>query len=208
MREYLSDKKFAGKHRDDFLRFIFYISTSGIWQAVWVEPLPEEYVETIDMTPSVDDNTLEVRIVTSSGTKTLVDIEIQGEGSQVLKTKVEANTNSQTIHLPKDMKLWSPDSPYLYDVFLELESGDKVKTYFGMRKIEIRQEGNFQKVFLNNKPLKFQIGLLDQGYWPDGLLTAPCDEALKWDIEQTKMMGYNMIRKHIKIESKRYLCKI
>ena len=157
------------------------------------------------MTPSVNDNTLEVRIVTSTGTKTLVDIEIQGEGSQVIKTKVEANSNSQTIHLPKDMKLWSPDSPYLYDVFLELESGDKVKTYFGMRKIEIRQEGNFQKVWLNNKPLKFQIGLLDQGYWPDGLLTAPCDEALKWDIEQTKMMGYNMIRKHIKIESKRYL---
>ena len=95
-------------------------------------------------------------------------------------------------------------NPFLYNIEIKLKDGDEVKSYFGMRRIEIRQVGQFQRISLNNEFLPFQLGTLDQEYWPDGLLTPPTEEALKWDLEQTKILYFNMVRKHIKIESARW----
>ena len=182
--------------------FFFYTPTSGIWQSVWLEPLEDDFVEEIDIVSNVDNGTITVTVVTSCGNKDLMNLEIVDGDQKVLSTKIKANEKVE-LCIGKKFKTWSPDSPHLYDLTVSLSSGDRVKTYFGMRKIEMKKMGKFQRVFLNNQELEFQIGLLDQGYWPDGILTAPTDEALKWDIEQTKKMGFNMIRKHIKIEPKR-----
>ena len=192
-----------GKPRDDFYKFIYYTPTSGIWQSVWLEPLENDSVEEMDIVPNIDNGTIMVRVTTSSGDKEdLLNLEIFDGVDKVMDTKIKANAKVE-LSLGENFKTWSPGCPHLYDLTVKLASGDRVKTYFGMRKVEMKKVGKFQRVFLNNEELEFQIGLLDQGYWPDGILTAPTDEALKWDIEQTKKMGFNMIRKHIKIEPKR-----
>ena len=192
-----------GEPREDFYKFIYYTPTSGIWQSVWMEPLEEDSVEDINIVPDVDNGTITVSVTTSIHNKEdLLNLEILDGDEKVVNTKIKANAEVE-LSLGENFKTWSPASPHLYDLIVTLPSGDRVKTYVGMRKIEMKRVGRFQKVFLNNKELDFQIGLLDQGYWPDGILTAPTDEALKWDIEQTKNMGFNMIRKHIKVEPKR-----
>jgi hypothetical protein len=102
------------------------------------------------------------------------------------------------------MELWSPESPTLYDLEVKLKSGDTVASYFGMRKVEVRKDAaGVERIFLNDSP-KFMIGPLDQGWWPDGLYTAPTDEASRYDIEMLKKMGYNMCRKHVKVEPERW----
>ena len=194
-------KQWSGEPRDDFFRFLYYTSTSGIWQSVWMEPLVEDSIDNIIIEPNIDTASIQVIIKTSTGQHQDMDIEILEDNTFVVQTKVMANQETK-IHLTPDFQTWTPEDPFLYDVNIKTASGDCVSSYFGMRKIEIRQEDDFQQVFLNNKKLEFQIGLLDQGYWPDGLLTAPTEEALKWDIEMSKKMGFNMIRKHIKIESR------
>ena len=194
-------KQWAGEPRDDFMRFIFYTSTSGVWQSVWMEPLVDGAIEKISFTPNIDNASVKVMINTNSGEQEDMDIEIL-EGSTLIQKSTVKSNKEIDISLGPNFKTWSPDDPFLYDVIIKSPSGDSVKSYFGMRKIEIRKEGNFQRVFLNNKKLEFQVGLLDQGYWPDGLLTPPTEEAMKWDIEMSKRMGYNMIRKHIKLESR------
>ncbi len=104
-------------------------------------------------------------------------------------------------------KLWSPKSPFLYNLSIELKSGstalDAVDSYFGMRKISVEQVGNHKKIFLNNKFI-YNLGFLDQGFWPDGIYTAPTDEALKYDVQIQKDFGYNMVRKHLKVEPQRW----
>ena len=116
------------------------------------------------------------------------------DGGRVLvKTTLTTNEDHQ-VDLGPDLKEWSPDSPFLYDLEISLQSGDTVGSYFGWRKIEMRKVGDFQRIFLNNKELRFQVGPLDQGYWPDGVLTPPTEEALKWDLQQIKEMGFNMVR--------------
>ena len=168
-----------------------------------MEPLEEDSVEDINIVPDVDNGTITVSVTTYIHNKEdLLNLEILDGDENIVNTKIKANAEVE-LSLGENFKTWSPDSPHLYDLIVTLPSGDRVKTYVGMRKIEMKKVGRFQKVFLNNKELDFQIGLLDQGYWPDGILTAPTDEALKWDIEQTKNMGFNMIRKHIKVEPKR-----
>jgi len=197
-------KQWAGEPREDFYKFIYYTPTSGIWQSVWMEPLEEDSVEDINIVPDVDNGTITLSVTTSIRNKEdLLNLEILDGDEKVVNTKIKANAKVE-LSLGENFKTWSPASPHLYDLIVTLPSGDRVKTYVGMRKIEMKKVGRFQKVFLNNKELDFQIGLLDQGYWPDGILTAPTDDALKWDIEQTKNMGFNMIRKHIKVEPKRW----
>ena len=194
-------KQWSGEPREDFMRFIFYTSTSGVWQSVWMEPLVDGAVEKVSYNPNIDRASVKVSISTNTGAQEDMDIEIHDGSTLIQKSTIKSNEEME-LTLGPNFKTWSPEDPFLYDVIIKTSSGDCVKSYFGMRKIEMRPEGDFQRVFLNNKKLEFQIGLLDQGYWPDGLMTPPTEEAMKWDIEMTKRMGYNMIRKHIKLESR------
>ena len=181
-------------------KFIFYTPSSGVWQSVWLEPVPEVSVERLVITPDLDNSRLKLKIVTESKEEE-ADVEVL-DGDEVIIKKTLTTNGDHHVDLGDNLKEWSPDSPFLYDLQITLRSGDHVRSYFGMRKIEMRKVGKFQRIFLNNKELKFQLGPLDQGYWPDGLLTPPTEEAMKWDIEMSKLMGYNMIRKHIKLESR------
>lgn len=184
---------------------IMYTSTSGIWQSVWMEPVENIYIEKYTVVPDVDNSSVAVT-VTAKGSQEGNAIIAVKDGDKVVAT-AEATINEKvTIPVP-DAKLWSPDSPFLYDIDITLkangETQDAVKGYFGMRKISLGKNDGYTRMFLNNEPL-FHIGPLDQGFWPDGIYTAPTDEALLYDIQATKQMGFNMIRKHIKVEPRRW----
>lgn len=187
--------------------FIWYTAVSGIWQTVWLEHVPETYIGRTKLTPDIDHETLtvETKIINPPSNLTLKAIVLDGD-----KTVVELNgTADKPLTIPlENPKLWSPDSPHLYDLVLNLEVNgeaiDSVQSYFGMRKYSLDrdQEGNL-RFCLNNKPL-FLYGPLDQGYWSDGLYTPPTDEAMRWEIDFIKDAGFNMLRKHIKVEPARY----
>lgn len=183
---------------------IFYTSVTGIWQTVWTETVPTEHVRSLRITPDVDAS--EVVITVNSTTRGKdVAIEVR-EGDR--EVAVGKGRTGEAIRIAlKEPKLWSPNSPHLYDLsvrLVQLGGGDKVRSYFGMRKISIgKAKDGFMRMLLNDEPL-FQMGPLDQGWWPDGLYTAPTDEALKYDIEVTKEMGFNMARKHVKVEPDRW----
>ena len=198
-KQYSEREKVAGAPK-----FIFYTATSGIWQSVWLEPIPHQSVDSLVITPDIDQNRLQLRVVVEGGEVSQAEVEVvEGEGQVMVRKTVTTNTD-QYIELGEDVKLWSPDSPVLYDLKVRLvQGGDQVGSYFGLRKIETRKIGKFQRIFLNNAELKFQLGPLDQGYWPDGLLTPPSEAGLVWDLTQSKTLGFNMVRKHIKVESDR-----
>jgi hypothetical protein len=183
---------------------IWYTPVSGIWQTVWLEPVPMTGIKDLKITPDVDSGRVEIEVVAFGDVSDLtVRATASGDG---FNETVEANGTSLYISIP-DARLWSPDDPFLYDLEVELiDNGavtDSVESYFGMRKIEIaKDEHGINRLFLNNEPL-FQYGLLDQGWWPDGLYTAPTDEALRYDVEITRDLGFNMLRKHVKIEPQR-----
>lgn len=189
-------------------KFIFYTATSGIWQTVWLETVPAKYIESLQITPDVDNGTVSVTVNASSGGKGLPPSRGSTAKVTVMDGRRTVSSASGTageaivIKVP-DAKLWSPDSPFLYDLEIAL-GDDKVKSYFGMRKISMaKDEKGKLRPMLNNKPV-FMAGPLDQGYWPDGIYTAPTDEALKYDLEITKKFGFNSTRKHVKIESARW----
>ena len=180
----------------------WYTSTSGIWQTVWLEIVPETYINSLRLTPDIDTASLAVE-VNFNGEATVRVTAYDGDNAVVTATF----DKSGKLDIP-DMKLWSPESPFLYDLKVELMSGDKVvdevKSYFGMRKYSMKRDSKGKvRLCLNNEPY-FQKGLLDQGYWPDGGMTAPTDEALIYDIEKMRDLGYNMLRKHIKVEPARW----
>lgn len=178
---------------------IYYTPSSGIWQTVWLEAVPKTYIEGLVLTPDIDKGVLEVKVNGPAGSA--VEVTALDGGTIVSKVKGKAGV---VLALPvKDAKLWSPENPFLYDLVVKMK-GDEVKSYFGMRKISLgKDEKGVTRIFLNNKPY-FNLGTLDQGFWPDGLYTAPTDEALKFDIEAIKAMGFNTIRKHIKVEPARW----
>jgi len=179
---------------------IFYTAVTGIWQTVWLEPVPKAHVRALKITPQVDASSVEIAVDATARQPVQVDVVDAGK---VIATGEGTVGTPLTIKVP-DAKLWSPDSPHLYGLRVRLGKSDSVDAYFGMRKIEMRKdEAGIQRMFLNNKPL-FQLGPLDQGWWPDGLYTAPTDEALKFDIEETRKMGFNMARKHVKSEPARW----
>lgn len=187
---------------------IWYTPVSGIWQTVWLEPVPEQYIANIKTTSDIDLNKLTIEIGT--GKKTLSDKIVVNvlEGNRLVAKGSAINGMPIEITMPENVKLWSPDSPFLYDLEIFLYVGDrqvdKVKSYAAMRKFSTKRDKNgIVRLELNNKAL-FQFGPLDQGWWPDGLYTAPSDEALVYDIQKTKDFGYNMIRKHIKVEPARW----
>ncbi len=185
---------------------IMYTSTTGIWQTVWLEPVPVTSIDDIKIVPDVDRSVVKVTVNTQGNTYGLSIIANVTNGKEVIKT-VSGKANTEIIIPVPSAKLWSPDSPFLYDLGITLKKGhktiDEVASYFGMRKISIAKEGGFKKIFLNNKFL-FQIGPLDQGFWPDGIYTAPSDEAIKYDLQTIKALGFNMVRKHIKVEPYRW----
>ncbi len=184
---------------------IWYTPTTGIWQTVWLEPVPERSIRGLRMTPDLAGGTLtvEVDVVGGSGTPPNVAVVARAEGEEVaLGTGAPGAAIVLRIDAPRP---WSPDDPFLYDLEVRLADGsDRVTSYFGMRSIELaRDQNGIVRMFFNGAPL-FQFGPLDQGFWPDGLYTAPCDEALRYDLEVTKRFGFNMVRKHVKVEPARW----
>lgn len=183
---------------------IYYTSTSGIWQTVWLETVPAAFINELVITPDIDKGILNVRVSAPEGYS--AELIAMSNGSLVNTAKGKVNA---LITLPiKNAKLWSPADPYLYDLQVKLVKGktivDEVKSYFGMRKISVQKDENgTDRIFLNNKAY-FNLGVLDQGFWPSGLYTAPTDEALAFDIKAIKAMGFNTIRKHIKLEPARW----
>lgn len=186
---------------------IFYTAVTGIWQTVWLEPVARKHIVSVLATPDVDARRLQYTVdVAGAAPGDVVEVTVKDGAKRVSSAKFVAG---QTAYLPiADAKLWSPDSPFLYDVEINLyENGklaDKVKSYAAMRKISIARDAEgILRMQLNNKDL-FHYGPLDQGWWPDGLYTAPCDAALLYDVQKTKDFGFNMIRKHVKVEPARW----
>lgn len=173
---------------------IWYTPQSGIWQTVWMEAVPRHYIESLRIVPLFDQSAVEVMVRCSQP--------LQCEATVDGRTVPFTSGEPARIPMP-DFRAWSPEDPYLYDLSVTLGE-DRVKSYFGMRKMEVRADrGGVKRLFLNGEPY-FQSGLLDQGYWPDGLYTAPSDEALIYDIQTAKAMGFNLLRKHIKVEPMRW----
>ena len=169
---------------------IWYTPQSGIWQTVWMEAVPEDYVKSLRITPDFDKGTVEIAA------------ETVGEAPAYAQFGGFSYELPAEIPVP-DFEAWTPDHPKLYGFTVSCGE-DLVQSYFAMRKFSVEEdEKGVKRLFLNNKPL-FHNGLLDQGYWPDGLYTAPTDEALAYDIRMAKDMGYNMLRKHIKVEPLRW----
>ncbi|MEJ7587861.1 MAG: sugar-binding domain-containing protein [Ferruginibacter sp.] len=192
---------------------IWYTPVTGIWQTVWLEGVPKTYISSTKQTPDIDKKTLHVSARMENivpGDQVVVSA---WKGNEKL-TEQTMGENNETILSIADPQLWSPKNPFLYDLKLTVmrkgKPVDEVKSYFAMRKISMAPDNNgTQRMLLNNQFL-FQYGPLDQGWWPDGLYTAPTDEALKFDIDKTKEMGFNMIRKHVKVEPARwyYYCDL
>lgn len=186
---------------------IWYTPVTGIWQTVWIEAVPESYISSTRHTPDIDSHTIAVNArVENVQTGDQLKIKVLDGQTVVAEQTVDAAAMAK-ITL-KDQKLWSPESPFLYDLQITLlrkgKPADEVKSYFAMRKISMGADSKgIQRMLLNNK-FVFQYGPLDQGWWPDGLYTAPTEEAMVYDIDQLKKMGFNMIRKHIKVEPARY----
>lgn len=186
---------------------IWYTPVTGIWQTVWMEPVNNKHITHIESTPDIDSQKLTVHVATEGTTwGDLVDIQVK-DGNTVVANAKGAVGQPVDIAI-ENPKLWSPESPSLYDVEVKLFSGgklqDKIKSYAAMRKISTQRDGNgIVRLQLNNKDY-FQFGPLDQGWWPDGLYTAPTDEALRYDIQKAKDFGFNMIRKHVKVEPARW----
>ena len=178
---------------------IWYTPQSGIWQTVWLEQVPENYIAKIVLTPDIDKDELKV-VIDFSDEKSVAELEVFDGEKSVAAVTAE---NGEAIIKLSSYECWSPENPKLYDLVIKAGK-DEVKSYFGMRKFGIgKDENGISRLMLNNKPY-FHNGLLDQGYWSDGLYTAPSDEALIYDIETMKKMGFNMLRKHIKIEPLRW----
>ena len=187
---------------------IWYTPVTGIWQTVWLEPVSGKHIENLRITPDIDRNLLTVKAELNANCATdLVEVNVY-DGNQLVAAGKSINGEAVEVAMPENAKLWSPDSPFLYTLKVALKDGgkivDKVDSYAAMRKYSTRRDANgIVRLELNNEAL-FQFGPLDQGWWPDGLYTAPTDEALLYDIQKTKDFGFNMIRKHIKVEPARW----
>ncbi|RZS97380.1 glycoside hydrolase family 2 protein [Cecembia calidifontis] len=188
-------------------RGIWYTPVTGIWQTVWMEYVPENYIAGLKVSPDWDNGTFKILPDLNVGQgdfKVAVSAFDKGD----LVGQAEAFSGKPIILKIPDPKSWSPEHPHLYDFQVRLMRGnrvvDEVKSYGALRKITISYDENgMQRMALNGETL-FQYGPLDQGWWPDGLYTAPTDEALLFDIEKTKDLGFNMIRKHVKVEPARW----
>jgi beta-galactosidase/beta-glucuronidase len=186
---------------------IWYTPVTGIWQTVWLESVPQTYIASTRQTPDIDQNSLTLTAeVENTQANDQLRVSAWDGNNKVAEQTVGAG--SEVALQINNPKLWSPDKPFLYDLRVAVVRNgrvvDQVESYFGMRKISMEPDANgIQRMLLNNE-FVFQYGPLDQGWWPDGLYTAPTEEALLFDIEKTKEMGFNMIRKHVKVEPARW----
>ena len=186
---------------------IWYTPVTGIWQTVWLEPVEASHVSALKTVPNIDGGNVAVMASTvSTSANDIIEVKVMENGKLIGMGKAVVG-QEVTVAVP-NAKLWSPESPFLYDLEVSiLHNGiatDKLKSYFGMRKISTKADANgIHRMQLNNKDY-FQFGPLDQGWWPDGLYTAATDEALLYDIKKTKDLGFNMIRKHVKVEPARW----
>jgi len=189
-------------------RGIWYTPVTGIWQTVWLELVPETYISGLVITPDLDKRTVSVQAGIENFNPVTDQLIISAwKGGEKIAEQVTRPGQPAGLEI-KDPELWSPVHPFLYDLTATVsrkgKKTDKVKSYFAMRKISMgKGKDGIQRMLLNNE-FVFQYGPLDQGWWPDGLYTAPTDEALKYDIAETKEMGFNMIRKHVKVEPARW----
>ena len=203
-----TDKGFQprGKQVED-PRGIWYTAVTGIWQTVWLEAVNENYLTQVKSIPDIDSKTLAVTATPFERKPgDLVEVKVLDNGKVIGSGK--ATSGEEALVSLSEIKLWSPETPFLYDVEILLTRNgkvlDQVKSYTGMRKISTKRDANgIVRMQLNNHDY-FQFGPLDQGWWPDGLYTAPTDEALLYDIKKTKDFGFNMIRKHVKVEPARW----
>lgn len=182
----------------------WYTGTSGIWQTVWLEPVNESHITCLRLTPDIDAGQIIVSCTGENLENCTLEAEITLDGEQIYSGEVKLNSQ---LPVP-DAKLWSPESPTLYDLRLTVSRNgevlDTVSSYFGMRKFSVgKDKKGMPRLMLNNEPY-FQRGLLDQGYWSDGGLTPTSDEAMIFDISEMKRLGFNMLRKHIKVEPLRW----
>lgn len=195
-----SDRAYLARGKQKLKRGgMFYTAQSGIWQTVWMERVPSDYIQDIKVTPQYDEKKAEVFVQSRNDKE--VSITVCSGETQPMEIKGKTNC---PIYIPlKEMHSWSPEDPFLYE-FCARMGEDEAEGYFAMRKITAeRDDKGLPRVYLNNRPY-FQKGVLDQGYWPDGLYTAPCDEAMVFDIAEMKRLGFNMLRKHCKIEPERW----
>lgn len=187
---------------------IWYTPVTGIWQTAWLEVVPATYLAGVEITPDFDHGSVRIEpsIQRLGPGELSMEISIRAEGKVVAQATLTRFDAPAVLALPQ-ARAWSPADPFLYDVELTVRGGqtaDHVKSYFGLRKVEIaRAPDGFDRIFLNNRPL-FLMGPLDQGWWPDGLYTAATDEALRWDVTTMRRMGFNFVRKHVKVEPARW----
>ncbi|MBN1908316.1 MAG: glycoside hydrolase family 2 [Pirellulales bacterium] len=188
---------------------IYYTPATGIWQTVWIEPVPKTRITRLKMTPDIDRSCLHLTVeghLTGGAHSIRATVR---DGQREIAHAFGGLGGPIKLDIPRDqLTLWSPENPKLYDLTVTLtetgETIDEVSSYFGMRKIAIgKDEKGVMRLLLNGR-FVFQMGPLDQGYWPDGIYTAPTDEALRYDIEMTKRLGFNMVRKHVKVEPARW----
>ena len=186
---------------------IMYTPTTGIWQTVWLEAVPKVYIADMVLVPDVDGKCLRVKVIPGGDAADMTVEAVASDGGKEVG-KVSGKADGE-LRLPlSTVKLWSPDTPFLYDLKVELRKGDKavdaVASYFGMRKIAIgKDEKGVTRMLLNGK-FVMQVGPLDQGFWPDGIYAAATDEALRYDVEITRKLGFNVSRKHVKVEPDRW----
>jgi len=187
---------------------IWYTPVSGIWQTVWLESVPENHIKTFKIIPDVDTKKAHVKVNVSNALAGDISSAAVYDQNGTKILDASAMPGEELTLSMDDVHLWTPDDPYLYTMQIELVRNkkilDKVESYFGMRKVSLgKDEKGITRIMLNNE-FVFQVGTLDQGFWPDGIYTAATDEALKYDIEMTKKLGFNMLRKHVKIENRRF----
>mgnify|MGYP002578900636 FL=1 len=186
---------------------IWYTPVTGIWQTVWLEPVATQYITNLKTTPNIGNNSAKVDVAANTTSADKVEVKVF-DGKNLVAKGAALNGVPVELTMPANAKLWSPDSPFLYNMEVTLykdgKAIDQVKSYTAMRKYSIRKGQNgITRLQLNNKDY-FQFGPLDQGWWPDGLYTAPTDEALVYDLKKTKDFGYNIVRKHVKVEPARW----
>lgn len=182
---------------------IWYTPHTGIWQTVWLEAAPTTHVADLKIVPDAAGGKVRIKVTTTGDAGAALRVDASAGGKHVASSRGEKAGGWITLDIANP-RLWSPDDPFLYDVSVTIEGGETVKSYFGLRDVKIAKDaGGVNRIMLNGKEC-FMVGPLDQGYWPDGIVTAPNDEALRFDIEKTKALGFNMTRKHVKVEPARW----
>jgi dihydrofolate reductase len=181
---------------------IFYTPCSGIWQTVWLEAVPARRIDELRMVPDVDAGVLRLTVVAKGPGPAGQAEAVAGAGGREVARARGRPGSELVLRIPK-ARLWSPDDPFLYDLKVKL-GDDEVTSYFGMRKVSLGKDARGVTRILLNGKFVFQVGVLDQGYWPDGIYTAPTDEALRFDVAMMRKLGLNMARKHVKVEPQRW----